>query len=62
MGYVHSIKEHNKLVNKLMRRIEINYNEFRDDTLSKLSKLSNISIPEEAKDEIVNKRYGIGYM
>lgn len=51
MGYVHSIKEHDKLVNKLMRRIEIDYNEFRDDTLSKLSK---ISIPEEAKDTVVN--------
>ena len=51
MGYVHSIKEHDKLVNKLMHRIEIDYNKFRDDTLSKLSK---ISIPEEAKDEVVN--------
>ena len=51
MGYVHSIKEHDKLVNKLMHRIEIDYNEFRDDTLSKLSK---ISIPEEAKDVVVN--------
>lgn len=51
MGYVHSIKEHDKLVNKLMHRIEIDYNEFRDDTLSKLSK---ISIPEDAKDTVVN--------
>ena len=51
MGYVHSIKEHDNLVNKLMHRIEIDYNEFRDDTLSKVSKMS---IPEEAKDTIVN--------
>lgn len=51
MGYVHSIKKHDKLVDKLMHRIEIDYNEFRDDTLSKLSK---ISIPEEAKDVVVN--------
>ena len=34
-----------------MHRIEIDYNEFRDDTLSELSK---ISIPEEAKDVVVN--------
>ena len=51
MGYVHSMQEHDKLVNELIKRIDIDYNEFRDDTLSKLSK---ISIPEEAKDEVVN--------